>query len=74
MSAHPGVTGAVIDHTVFAGDTRKISSNSVFHEELEIEIVALNKKEAALIFNSFYNDTACSAWTSSGLAAVRDLL
>lgn len=63
MSAHPAVTGAVMNavqqHGVGAGGTRNISGNSVLHEELESELASLHSKEAALIFTSCYvaNDT-----------------
>jgi len=63
MSAHPQVVRAVhqavSNHGVGAGGTRNISGNSVLHEDLEAEIAALNKKDAALIFTSCYvaNDT-----------------
>merc|ERR1719412_2618048 len=63
MSAHPKVTGAVMDavtrHGVGAGGTRNISGNSILHEELEAELANLHSKEAALVFTSCYvaNDT-----------------
>merc|ERR1712004_76323 len=63
MSAHPKVTGAVMDavtrHGVGAGGTRNISGNSILHEELEAELASLHDKEAALVFTSCYlaNDT-----------------
>merc|ERR1711936_716549 len=63
MSAHPKVTGAVMDavtrHGVGAGGTRNISGNSILHEELETELASLHDKEAALVFTSCYvaNDT-----------------
>jgi len=63
MSAHPKVTGAVMEavtrHGVGAGGTRNISGNSILHEELETELASLHDKEAALVFTSCYvaNDT-----------------
>merc|ERR1719341_1464718 len=63
MSAHPKVTGAVMEavtrHGVGAGGTGNISGNSILHEELETELASLHDKEAALVFTSCYvaNDT-----------------
>merc|ERR1712038_2226447 len=59
MSAHPKVTGAVMDavtrHGVGAGGTRNISGNSILHEELEAELASLHDKEAALVFTDAGN-------------------
>ncbi|XP_033744360.1 5-aminolevulinate synthase, erythroid-specific, mitochondrial-like [Pecten maximus] len=58
MSWHPKVTKAV-EHAVNqygagAGGTRNISGNSPLHEELEVELASLHRKEAALVFTSCY--------------------
>ncbi|PVU88280.1 hypothetical protein BB561_005942, partial [Smittium simulii] len=71
MSTHPDVTSAMkvaLDtYGAGAGGTRNIAGNSALHLELEAQLAALHKKEAALVFSSCYiaNDATLSTLASA---------
>ncbi|XP_050426463.1 5-aminolevulinate synthase, erythroid-specific, mitochondrial isoform X2 [Adelges cooleyi] len=58
MSCHPKVKKSVQEtlekYGSGAGGTRNISGNSMFHENLEKDLAALHKKDAALLFTSCF--------------------